>query len=121
MFIYYLDLARRSFKRNIGLTLLMIIAIAFGIGASMTTLTVLHVLSADPIPGKTKHLHIVQLDARHAAGYTPGQEPQEQLTRLDAEALVRARRADRQVMMTGGTAAIDPERPGLAPFRADRF
>src|SRR6185369_13350203 len=49
---YYLALAGRSLRRNVVLTILMIVAIAFGVGASMTTLTVLHVLSADPIPQK---------------------------------------------------------------------
>ena len=71
MFTYYLDLAFRSLKRNVALTILMIVAIAFGVGASMTTLTVLHVLSADPIPGKSGDLYYVQLDARKAAGFVP--------------------------------------------------
>ena len=47
MFGYYLDLALRSFRRNKVLTALMVLAIAVGVGASMTTLTVLHVLSAE--------------------------------------------------------------------------
>jgi putative ABC transport system permease protein len=119
MFVYYLDLARRSLRRNLALTVLMIVAIAFGVGASMTTLTVLHVLSADPIPGKSRDLYYVQLDPQKAAGYIPGTEPPDQVTRLDAEALMRAGRADRQAMMTGGSAAIEPQRPGLDPFYAD--
>lgn len=45
MFGYYFDLALRSLRRNKALTALMVLAIALGIGASMTTLTVLHVLS----------------------------------------------------------------------------
>jgi len=49
MFAYYLDLALRSFRRNKALTALMVLAIALGIGASMTTLTVFHVLSGDPM------------------------------------------------------------------------
>ncbi|MGH8321882.1 MAG: ABC transporter permease, partial [Gammaproteobacteria bacterium] len=53
MFAYYLDLALRSLKRNPVLTALMILAIAVGIGASMTTLTVMHLLSGDPLPGKS--------------------------------------------------------------------
>ena len=93
MFSYYLDLARRSFRRNIALTALMVVAIAFGVGASMTTLTVLRTLSADPIPGKSHHLFNVQLDPRKLQGYAPGVEPPEQLTRADAEALLRARKA----------------------------
>jgi putative ABC transport system permease protein len=116
MFPYYLDLARRSLKRNVALTVLMVVAIAFGIGASMTTLTVLHVVSADPIPGKSGQLYYVQLDPRKLKDYTPGEEPEEQVTRADAEALIRAGRADRQAMMTGGGAAIEPRRAGLSPF-----
>lgn len=119
MLAYYLDLARRSFKRNVALTLLMVIAIAFGVGASMTTLTVLHVLSIDPIPGKSQNLYFVQLDPVRALGYIPGQEPMEQMTRLDSEALLRAARADHQAMMTSGRAAVEPQRPGLSPFFVD--
>ncbi len=119
MFGYYLDLARRSFKRNVALTMLMIVAIGFGVGASMTTLTVLRLLSADPIPAKSHHLHYVQLEPRPLKGYHPGEEPNEQSTRADAEALVRAHRADRQALMTGGSAAVEPQRAGLDPFRID--
>src|SRR3546814_2308497 len=36
MFAYYLNLALRSFRRNKALTVLMVLAIALGIGASMT-------------------------------------------------------------------------------------
>lgn len=119
MFTYYLDLAARSLKKNVALTILMVVAIAFGVGASMTTLTVLHILSADPMPGKSQHLYNVQLDPQKEAGMKPGEEPQDQVTRRDAEALLRAHKADRQVMMTGGEAPIEPERAGLDPFYVD--
>lgn len=119
MLVYYLELAGRSLHRNVALTTLMIAALSFGLGASMTTLTVLHVLSADPLPGTSSALYYVQLEPRPAPGHVPGEEPLEQLTRFDAEALLRAGRADRQAMMTGGSAAIEPLRPGLAPFYAD--
>ena len=66
MFAYYARLAVRSFRRNKVLTALMVVAIALGIGASMTTLTVFHVLSGDPIPGKSDRLFYVQLDAATA-------------------------------------------------------
>ncbi|MEO7734664.1 MAG: ABC transporter permease [Kofleriaceae bacterium] len=119
MFTYYLDLARRSLRRNVALTVLMIVSIAFGVGASMTMLTVLHVLAADPIPGKSHDLYYVQLDPEKAASFVPGAEPPDQLTWFDAQALLRIGRADRQAMMTGGNAPIDPQRPGLEPFFAD--
>jgi len=116
MFTYYLDLALRSLRRNVALTVLMLVAIAFGVGASMTTLTVLHVLSADPIPDKSDKLFYVQLEPRKAKGYTPGQPLPLQMTRRDSQNLLLAKRADYQAMMTGGTAPIEPDRPGLDPF-----
>ncbi len=119
MFGYYLDLARRNLKRNLGLTVLMVLAIGFGVGASMTTLTLLHILSADPIPQKSDKLHYVQLDPRPMRGFTLGQEPNEQSSRADAEALGRAHRADRQALMTAGSAPIEPQRPGIEPFLTD--
>jgi len=119
MLAYYLDLARRSLARNVGLTILMILAIAFGVGASMTTMTVLHVLAQDPIPQKSHDLYNVQLEPRRMLGYQAGQEPPDQLTRLDAETLVRAGKAEHQAIMTGGQAAIEPGRTDLPPFFVD--
>lgn len=119
MLAYYLGLAVRRVKRNVALTALMIVAIGFGIGASMTTLTVLHVLSADPIPGKSGDLYYVQVEPRKALGAVPGEEPPDQSTRFDAETLVRAAKADRQALMTGGEASIEPPTEGLAPFQTE--
>ena len=119
MFAYYTRLAIRSFRRNKVLTALMVVAIALGIGASMTTLTVFHVLSGDPIPAKSDRLFYVQLDPRPRAGYVPGEEPEEQMTRFDAEALVRDKRGQRQAMMSGGGATIVPEGSTLKPFSVD--
>ncbi|MFC7302323.1 ABC transporter permease [Cognatiluteimonas weifangensis] len=119
MFAYYFDLALRSFRRNKVLTALMVLAIALGIGASMTTLTIFHVLSGDPLPQKSDKLFFVQLDPASLDGYNPGEEPEEQLTRFDAEELLRQKRGDRQAMMTGGNAAIEPGKQGLDPFYAD--
>lgn len=116
MFAYYFDLALRSFRRNRVLTALMVLAIALGIGACMTTLTVFHVLSGDPIPGKSDRLFYPRIDPRGAEDYTPGDEPSQQMTRYDAEALLRDKRGKRQAMMTGGDVAIEPARPDLTPF-----
>ncbi len=119
MLSYYFDLAFRSFRQNKVLTALMVLAIALGIGASMTTLTVFYVLSGDPIPNKSGRLYHPQLDAESMSGYVPGEEPAEQLTRFDAEALVRSGRADRQALMASGAAAVDPEDSRLKPFYVD--
>jgi putative ABC transport system permease protein len=119
MFAYYFNLALRSFARNKMLTALMVLAIALGIGASMTTLTVFHILSGDPIPDKSSQLFYPQLDPAGKDGYTPGEEPSEQMTRFDAEALLREHRGDRQAIMTGGSVGIEPQRAGMDPFYAD--
>ncbi|MFO1505528.1 MAG: ABC transporter permease [Lysobacterales bacterium] len=116
MFAYYLDLALRSLKRNTALTTLMVVAIAVGIGASMTTLTVLHVLSGDPLPGRSAHLYYPQIDPQDARGMMPGPMPPEQVTLIDGMNLLHARRADRQALMTGGAVPIQPQSSAIDPF-----
>jgi putative ABC transport system permease protein len=119
MFLYYIELAFASFRRNTLLTLLMVLAIGLGIGASMTTLTVFHVLSGDPLPDKSSRLFHVLLDPQGMRRYYPGAEPPPQLTRVDAEALYRARRGDRQAIMYGGDLSVQPQGPGQASFSVD--
>jgi putative ABC transport system permease protein len=50
------------------------------------------------------------------SGYTPGDEPAEQLTRFDAEALLAEARGRKQALMSGGNVAIEPQQAGLVPF-----
>lgn len=109
MFGYYLQLALRSFRNSKVLTALMVLAIALGIGASMTTLTVFHVLSGDPIPDKSDRLFYVQLDAASMDSYVAGEEPDGNMTRFDAETLLREARGTRQAMMSGGFVAVAPD------------
>ncbi|HEY8327682.1 MAG TPA: ABC transporter permease [Rhodanobacter sp.] len=116
MFGYYLDLALRSLKRNKALTALMVLAIALGIGASMTTLTVLHVLSGDPLPGRSAQLYYPQIDPQDIKGMMPNKEPPEQVTLIDGMNLLHAKRADHQALMTGGSVPIQPEQSSLDPF-----
>ncbi len=120
MFLYYFDLALRSFRSARGLTALMVLTIAMGIGASMTTLTTFRALSGDPLPGHSADVLRVQLDA-DAEPTSPGKEPGTELTRFDAEALLHEKRAKRQAMMTGGGINVEPaaDAPGaLKPFEA---
>ncbi|WP_315386862.1 ABC transporter permease [uncultured Stenotrophomonas sp.] len=119
MLAYYFRLALRSFRRNKVLTALMVTAIALGIGASMTTLTVFHVLSGDPIPQKSDRLFNVQVDPRPMIGYQPSEEPEEQVTRYDGETLLREKKAKHQVLMTGGGVTVEPDTSTLRPFDTD--
>jgi len=119
MFLYYFDLALRSFRSARGLTALMVLTIAMGIGASMTTLTTFRALSGDPLPGRSDTVLRAELDANPLDTFVPGQEPDTQLTRFDAEALLRDRHAFRQAAMSGGGVSVEPapDAPGaLKPF-----
>ncbi|HEV7778437.1 MAG TPA: ABC transporter permease [Luteibacter sp.] len=119
MFSYYLDLAWRSLRRNKVLTALMVVAIALGIGTCMTTLTVLHVLSGDPLPGKSAQLFYPQIDPQDLNGYRQDGDPPAQVTWIDGMNLLHAKRADRQALMTGGSVPLQPEKAGLEPFYTD--
>jgi putative ABC transport system permease protein len=99
MFGYYLDLALRSLKRNPVLTALMVLAIAVGIGASMTTLTVMHLLSGDPLPGRSAHIYYPQVDGDPTADYSH-HEPPDMMDYRSAMDLWSAHRADRQALVT---------------------
>ena len=98
MFAYYLDLSLRSLKRNKLLTVLMVLAIAIGIGASMTTLTVMHLLSGDPLPGKSAHIFYPQVDPTPANWYNKS-HPLDVMDDRSALDLWSARRADRQALI----------------------
>ncbi len=119
MFGYYVNLAVRSFRRNRMLTALMVLTIAVGIGASMTTLTLYHVLSGDPIPHKSDRLFYPRLEPRSLGeGATPEPEPPDQMTRFDAEELLRQARGARQAVMSGGSVTVLPDASAAQPFRA---
>ncbi|MBB6244686.1 ABC transporter permease [Rhodanobacter sp. MP1X3] len=117
---YYLDLAQRSLRRNRALTALMVLAIALGIGTSMTTLTVLHVLSGDPLPGRSGMLYYPQIDPRDSRGYLPGKSPpMDQVSWIDGVNLLQAKRGIHQALMSGGSVAVQPDNSALNPFYAD--
>lgn len=119
MFSYYLQLGLRSLRRNPVLTSLMVVGIALGIAASMTTLTVMHLMGSDPIPWKSDKLFAVQLDnwAEDAPYYDDGRPP-DQVTYRDASALMEAGKADFQTAMFKLSQPIQPENPELKPFQS---
>ncbi len=97
MFAYYLDLALRSLKRNKMLTALMVLAIAVGIGASMTTLTVMYLLSGDPVPTRSGTLFYPQVDPDPTPAVN--HQPYDMMDYRSALDLWSAKRADRQAMI----------------------
>ncbi|WP_210418832.1 ABC transporter permease [Aliikangiella coralliicola] len=111
-----------SMKRNPLLSGLMIVAIALGIGVSMTTITVYYLMSADPIPQKSSQLFAVQLDSwgiNHPFDRDRPERAPHQLTYRDATALVAAKKAKHQVAMFESTLIVEPEKdkPYLSMLR----
>ena len=120
MFAYYLDLALRSLRRNKVLTALMILALALGIGACITTLTVLRLLSGDPLPQKSAQLFYPKVDPQGRDGYVAGQsKPPPVMTYVDAMNLLHAQRAPRQAVVALTQAKIMLTRAGGRPFFSD--
>ncbi len=122
MFGYYFNLAVRSLRGNVVLTVLMIAAIGVGIGASMTTLTIFRAMSGDPIPEKSSRLFVPQID-----NYGPGQvgsirissdQLPTALTYTDAVALMRAHAAERQAAMYTTSVTVASPNPQQLPFEA---
>ena len=114
MFNYYLRLSLRSLQRTPVLSGLMVVAIAVGIGASMTTLTVMHLLSGDPLPGQSAHLYYPQVDAS-PVGFTKG-HPLDVLDGRSAVDLWRAHRADRQALVLDSAIKVRAPDAGLPPL-----
>jgi putative ABC transport system permease protein len=108
MFAYYLELALRSFKRNPGLTALMVFAIALGISVCMITLTTYRAAAANPAGDRSGILFAPSIDS-----WDPEQSydrddktlAPNMLTYRDARALHASGIPDRKVIMykSGGT------------------
>lgn len=118
MFIHYLDLAWRSFKRTPLVSILMVLAVAIGIGVTMTSLSVYHMMSADPIPLKSERLFHPQINTRDEGQewWTPDQHAY-QMTYKDAINLYRAPIDVKKTpsMVTGFTVHMDSSE--VKPFR----
>ncbi|REL29833.1 ABC transporter permease [Thalassotalea euphylliae] len=120
MFGYYLKLAVKSIKKNALLSMLMVLAIALGIGASMTTITVNYLMSANPIPDKSTQLFYVQVDSwdPHNAFNDDNGDPPNQITWTEANNLFNAQQATKQVVMAKSGGIIVPENQDINPFQA---
>lgn len=122
MFGYYFDLALRSLRRNRALTVLMILTIAFGVGASMTTWSVFRAVSGDPIPWKSSRLYVPQIDmwgptARGTNTSDPRWgEPPDALDYNDAVTLMHDHRARLQSALYMISPSVVPTRPGTHPI-----
>ena len=120
MFPYYLKLGALSIRGNWALSSLMVAAIAIGIGACMTIVTVRHVMADNPIEHRNDVLYHVQLDNWNPNDpYEEPNEPPEQVTYLDATALLEAGRAHRQVISFKSDRVVQPAGEGVLPFQEE--
>jgi putative ABC transport system permease protein len=122
MFGYYLQLGLRSLRRNPVLTALMVMAIGFGVAASMTTYAVFRATSDNPIPQKSLQLFTPQIDnfGPMEAARNHGEPPQA-LSYTDAMALMRAHRAKRQTALYSIGVSIVPPDASLQPFQETSY
>jgi putative ABC transport system permease protein len=118
MFTYYLRLGFRSLLRNPVLTALMVITLGIGIAASMSTLTVLEIMSGNPIPDKSDRLIVPSLDNDPKDMAKDAPLPN-QMTYQDASNLLAQHRAKRQTAIYAFGAFVESGRKDLPPFRAD--
>ena len=119
MFQYYFMLGVRSLRRNPALTALMVLTLAIGVAASVSTLTILHVMSGDPIPSKSERLFVPMFDVAPTKGYTPGEGPNDrQMSYPDARNLLAGQKGARRTAIFGVAALIEPERKDLGVFQS---
>ena len=119
MFLYNLRLARMSLMKQPLLTTLMVSAIGIGVGACMTILTFVYVLSSDPIPEKSDELFAVRLDSWNPESPYDDDKPEEapwQLTHPDAMALLESDVPTRHAAMRKAVYTVVPDNPEVPPF-----
>jgi putative ABC transport system permease protein len=119
MFNYYFKLGLRSLRRNPALTALMVLTLAIGVAASVSTLTILHMMSGDPIPQKSDRLFVPIFDVAPVDNYKPGDKLREnQVTYPDVMNLLKSGQGVRRTGVFGVSAPIEPPRKDLPAFSA---
>ncbi|WP_266172143.1 ABC transporter permease [Dyella subtropica] len=117
MFAYYFQLGLRSLRKNPVLTALMVMAIGFGVAASMTTYSVFRATSNNPIPQKSSQLFVPQIDnwGPEDAATTMG-EPPPAMSYTDAIGLMRDHKAKRQTILYPVGVSLIPADANLLPI-----
>lgn len=103
---HYFDYAFRTSWRSKWLTALIVLAIGLGVGANMTMLTVLNVMSGDPLPERSFKLFYPHLEPG-PPNYLQA-NPGASFTWPDAVNLLQANRAVQQAIMAPGRVAVSP-------------
>jgi len=119
MFGYYFNLGVRSLRRNPFLTALMVLTLAIGVAASIATLTILHVMSGDPLPAKSARLVVPLIDNGPTIGWSPADGPNDdQMSYIDASNLLKSGQGERRTAVYGLYLPIEPPRKDIPAFHA---
>ncbi len=119
MFSYYFKLGVRSLRRNPALTALMVLTLAIGVAASVSTLTILHMMSGDPIPEKSDRLLVPHVDNGPVEGWVPSDGPNDdQLSYIDTANFLKSGQGERRTAMFGVQRPIEPPRTDIPAFNA---
>lgn len=116
MLAHYFWLALRSLRRNPALAALSVLILAIGIAASMTSLTLLHLRSADPMPGHSQRLFVPAFDNSLPENSSTDVGPRLTMTWTDADALLRGGQGARRTALYGVAMTVQPPRATMPPF-----
>ncbi|MEB0138168.1 MULTISPECIES: ABC transporter permease [unclassified Undibacterium] len=116
MFAYYLKSGIRKLRSQLSLTILLTIILALGIAASVTTLTILHALSSDPIPHKSADLLVPVIDNGPLENYIPAAprsaEDSPHMSYLDASNLLRLKFAKNRTALYNIRSLVESPKAG---------
>lgn len=116
MFRYYLMLGMRSLRRNPALTALMLVTLAVGVAASISTLAILHIMAGNPIPDKSDRLLTPLFDVGPLRSFDPN-APREEfevvVTYKDSVAMLGSGLGIRRTPVIDIGGSVEPARPDL--------
>ena len=115
MWGYYVAMALRSSRRSKALTALVIVLLGFGVSACMVSYAVFRATTSDPIPAKSSHLYMPQIDNWGPANDWQG-EPPTMLSYMDAVALWKAHKARRMTVLYPATWQVNSDNPAVQPM-----
>lgn len=116
MWNYYLALALRSSARSKALTALVIVLLGVGVAACMVSYAVFRATTNDPVPSRSAHLYVPQVD-NFGPSYTWQNEPPYTLSYTDALALWRARKARRQTILYPASWQVESDHGAIPAMR----
>ena len=110
---YAVELGLRGLLRHPRTMLLTVILLGLGLAAVMSMLTLLAMLSADPLPGISERLHLAWVDSRAAPTSGSAAEPDADappflLKLADAQALMALQPAVRQTALVSTPLTVQP-------------